>query len=117
MNYLGIQYEMKNPPPLDPGFIPFGVWAEAYLSEADHPISIAVEREDGKIHAHRSFLRGEEYAEANCRYLERLVKLLLWSVGGFRVILCGCDALIGSAGSGALTQTSWPRSMSVPWSL
>ena len=93
MNYLGIQYEMKNPPVLDPGFIPFGIWAEAYLSEADHPISIAVEREDGKIHVHRSFLRGEEYAEANCRYLERLVKLLLWSVGGFRVILCGCDAL------------------------
>ena len=50
MNYLGIQYEMKNPPVLDPGFIPFGIWAEAYLSEADHPISIAVEREDGKIH-------------------------------------------------------------------
>ena len=93
MNYLGIQYEMKNPPVLDPGFIPFGIWAEAYLSEADHPISIAVEREDGKIHVHRSFLRGEEYAEANYRYLERLVKLLLWSVGGFRVILCGCDAL------------------------
>ena len=93
MNYLGIQYEMKNPPVLDPGFIPFGIWAEAYLSEADHPISIAVEREDGKIHVRRSFLRGEEYAEANCRYLERLVKLLLWSVGGFRVILCGCDAL------------------------
>ena len=93
MNYLGIQYEMKNPPVLDPGFIPFGIWAEAYLSEADHPISIAVEREDGKIHVHRSFLRGEEYAEANYRYLERLVKLLLWSVGGFPVILCGCDAL------------------------
>ena len=93
MNYLGIQYEMKNPPVLDPGFIPFGIWAEAYLSEADHPISIAVEREDGKIHVRRSFLRGEEYAEANYRYLERLVKLLLWSVGGFPVILCGCDAL------------------------
>ncbi len=93
MNYLGIQYEMKNPPVLDPGFIPFGIWAEAYLSKADHPIAIAVEREDGKIHVHRSFLRGEEYAEANYRYLERLVKLLLWSVGGFRVILCGCDAL------------------------
>ena len=29
MNYLGITYEMNNTPRLDPGFIPFGVWADA----------------------------------------------------------------------------------------
>lgn len=29
MNYLGIDYSVKNMPALDPGFIPFGVWAKA----------------------------------------------------------------------------------------
>ena len=37
-----------------------------------------------------SCLRGEEYAEANLRYMERTVKFLLWSVGGWRVTICGC---------------------------
>ena len=44
MNYLGIDYSVKNMPALDPGFIPFGIWAKAYLQEADRPFRIAVER-------------------------------------------------------------------------
>lgn len=91
MNYLGIEYSIKNLPVLDREFIPFGVWAQAYLKEAHRPFAVAIEREDGKVHVHRSLLRGEEFAAANERYVERLVKLLLWSVGGFRVTLCGCD--------------------------
>ena len=39
----------------------------------------------------RSFLRGDDHAEANARYLERFVKFLLWAVGGFRVYLAGCE--------------------------
>ena len=91
MQYLGIEYSVKNMPEMDPGFLPFGVWAAAYLSEARSPFAVAVEREEGKVHVHRSYLRGPEFAEANRRYVERLVKFLLWSVGGFRVTLCGCD--------------------------
>ena len=30
MNYLGIEYSVKNLPELDPDFIPFGVWIDAY---------------------------------------------------------------------------------------
>ena len=92
MNYLGISYDIKNIPVLDPGFIPFGVWVNAYLKEATRPFSVAVERENGKISVFNSFLRGEEFAAANERYVERLVKFLLWSVGGWRVYLTGCDA-------------------------
>ena len=29
MQYLGVNYEMKHAPKLDPTFIPFGVWREA----------------------------------------------------------------------------------------
>ena len=33
MNYLGIEYSVRNMPALDPGFIPFGIWAKAYLQD------------------------------------------------------------------------------------
>ena len=44
MKYLGIEFEMKNKPVLDPEFIPFGPWMNAYLEGAERPIRIAVER-------------------------------------------------------------------------
>ncbi len=91
MNYLGIDYSVKNMPVLDDAFVPFGVWMQEYLKGAEHPIAIAVEREDGLTSVRESFIRGEEFAEANYRYVERLVKFELWSIGGFRVYVCGCD--------------------------
>ena len=91
MNYLGIEYSIKNTPVLDPDFIPFGVWMREYLKEATHPIKIAVEREDGLISVRESFIRGDGFAEADLRFVERLVKFELWSIGGFRVYICGAD--------------------------
>lgn len=91
MNYLGIDFDIKNKPVLDESFIPFGVWMTEYLKEATHPIAIAVEREDGKISVRESKIRGEEFAEANYRYVERLVKFELWSIGGFKVYIKGAD--------------------------
>ncbi len=92
MQYLGISYEMKHAPKLDPTFVPFGVWAEAYLKGAGKPIAIAVEREKGKVSVHHTKIYGTaEMAAADYRYVERYVKFLLWSIGGFRVFVCGCD--------------------------
>ena len=71
MNYLGIDYSVKNMPALDPGFISFGVWAKAYLQEADRPFRIAVERDHGKITVYETRLRGEAFAAANIRFAER----------------------------------------------
>lgn len=93
MQYLGIEYSIKNLPALDAAFIPFGVWAKAYLKEAARPFKIAVERENGLVSVFETKLRGAEFAEANARFVERLVKMLLWSVGGWRVYLCGDDAV------------------------
>ena len=94
MQYLGINYEMKHAPKLDPTFIPFGVWREAYLKDAKQPISIAVERDNERISVHHTFIHGTpEMAEADYRYVERYVKFLLWSTGGFRVYICGCSEL------------------------
>ena len=94
MQYLGIEYQMKHPPKLDPTFIPFGVWREAYLKDAKVPISIAVERDRGRVSVHHTFIHGTpEMAETDYRYVERYVKFLLWSIGGFKVSVCGCPEL------------------------
>ena len=94
MQYLGIEYQMKHAPKLDPQFIPFGVWRAAYLKDAKQPISIAVERDKGRISVHHTCIHGTpEMAEADYRYVERYVKFLLWSTGGFRVSICGCPEL------------------------
>ena len=65
MNYLGISYEYRNKPPLDGSFLPFGVWAKAFLSGADRPFKVALERDHGQVSVFSSFLRGEEYAAAS----------------------------------------------------
>ena len=94
MQYLGINYSMNHPPKLDPTFIPFGVWREAYLKDAKMPIAIALERDKGRISVHHTCIHGTpEMAEADYRYVERYVKFLLWSTGGFRVSICGCSDL------------------------
>ncbi len=94
MQYLGIEYQMKHPPKLDPQFIPFGVWRAAYLKDAKKPIAIAVERDKGQVSVHHTSIHGTpEMAEADYRYVERYVKFLLWSTGGFRVSICGCSEL------------------------
>ncbi len=91
MNYLGISFEYKNRPTLDEGFIPFGVWADAFLAKADRPFKVALERDNGTVSVFDSFLRDERFELANYRYMERFVKFLLWSVGGWRVTICGCE--------------------------
>ena len=94
MRYLGVDYSMKNVPELDSGFVPFGVWADAYLKGAKKSVAIAVERNDGSISVRNTYIHGtSEMAEADYRYIERYVKFLLWSIGGFKVYVCGCSDL------------------------
>lgn len=94
MNYLGIDYRIGKLPPLDPDFIPFGVWLDAYEKGAQKPLAIAIERDQGRISVHHTRIHGTpELAEADYRFVERYVKFLLWSVGGWRITLCGDSAL------------------------
>ncbi len=92
MQYLGVNYKMKHIPALDPAFIPFGVWMKEYLAGATQPISIAVERNDGQVSVRQAKIYGTlDMAEADYRFVERYMKFLLWSIGGFRVYVCGCS--------------------------
>ncbi len=92
MQYKNIIFQMRHTPKLDPGFIPFGVWMNAYLENATQPIAIAVERGDGQISVRKAKIYGtQEMAQADYRFVERYMKFLLWSIGGCKVYICGCS--------------------------
>ncbi len=92
MQYLGVTYELKHSPKLDPSFIPFGVWMNAYAKDAEKPISIAVERNNGFISVRHAKIHGTDaMAAADYRFVERYMKFLLWSIGGYKVYICGCS--------------------------
>ena len=92
MNYLGVEYSQKHIPALDPEFIPFGVWMEAYQKDATVPVAIAVERNEGFLSVRHAKIHGTaEMAAADYRFVERYMKFLLWSIGGFKVYICGCS--------------------------
>ena len=94
MQYLGVPFQLRHVPELDSAFIPFGVWVESYLKDAKVPVSIAVERNEGQISVRHTFIHGTEaMAEADYRFIERYVKFLLWSIGGFKVYICGCSEI------------------------
>ena len=91
--YLGVTYRINNIPELDPDFIPMGKWMRAYLTEADHPVRIGIERQ-GKITVRETRIYGtEEMIDADYRYLERYIKFLLWSIGGYRIYISGADKI------------------------
>lgn len=94
MKHLGIEVSVKYVPELDPGFLPLGKFNQAFLRDAKQPLDVAVERAGGQVAVYRSFIHGTaEMAEADNYYVDRLVKMLLWMKGGFRVYLSGSKAV------------------------
>src|SRR5262245_4118104 len=87
-------------PVLDPWFRPAVLANRAFLelvsfSGGPVPVGLALEQTDGNIsHFHTQLLR-ENHSQSlgNFTFLERIVKFLLWSRGGFRVYLKGPAAL------------------------
>lgn len=94
MKHCGIGIKAGYRPVLDEGFVPLASFVKAFLAEAEKPVAIAIERNGGLVSVYETFIReGEEFVEANRFYIERLVKTLLWCRGGFRVTVCGDQAL------------------------
>lgn len=94
MKLYNIEFEVKNNPVLDEGFIPMHKFNQAFLAGATQPLAIAAERNNGYTYVYDTFVReGAEYAAANKFYVERMVKAILWCVGGYKITVCGDDAL------------------------
>ena len=90
MTYLGIEVPVKHVPELDPGFLPLGKFFTAFLKGAEKPLGIAVERAGGEIAVYNTYIHGTpDMAEADRYYADRLIKTLLWYMGGFKVYISG----------------------------
>ena len=94
MKFLGINVNIQNSPELDPGFIPLHLFNKAFLADAKKPVSIAVERAKGEMACFHTFIHGTpEMKEADCFYIDRLVKFILWMKGGFRIYVSGDEMI------------------------
>lgn len=94
MKVYGIEVNIKNVPVLDPTFVPLSAFNKEFLKTAKKPLSIAVERTNGLISVYDTFIHGtEEMRDADNYFVDRMVKFLLWSKGGFKVYICGDEAV------------------------
>jgi len=89
--------KIKIPAPLDPGFLPATVFNRSYVAAAMEsgtavPLVIGLEREGGLFSRLETVVKRDADAET-LRYVERLVKFLLWARGGWRVRLGGPAAI------------------------
>jgi predicted NBD/HSP70 family sugar kinase len=83
-------------PVLDPGFVPAVLWNREFLKKAKstgkaRQIIISLERNNGTVSTFKSEIFPDEadYRELNLKYVERLVKNLLWTKGGYRISIAG----------------------------
>ena len=91
---------MKFRPVLDSEFVPASLWNRAYRARVKESgggrnLAIALERSDGSVSVFRTVVLPHEgkNVAVNHRYVERLLKFLLWQKGGYRVTVGG-DARI-----------------------
>ena len=94
MNKLGVEASLKHIPELDPEFFPVLRFNQAFLRTAQKPVSVAVERDRGQVAVCNTRIHGTpERFEADCYYMDRLVKSLLWMKGGWKVYVAGDEAI------------------------
>jgi predicted NBD/HSP70 family sugar kinase len=81
--------------PLDRGFLPAALFTRKYrqlaATNGGVPLRIALQRGDGSISTYNTTVIPAQagYVEATRFYVERLVKMLLWQRGGWKVIVGG----------------------------
>jgi predicted NBD/HSP70 family sugar kinase len=102
-------------PVLDPEFLPAALWNRAYreLVTRDakaRPFALALVRPDGtaSVHHDRVLSVAHPGAAHTLRYVERLLKFLLWQKGGCRVLVAGADDICRSLSQ--LYSPTGPRS-------
>jgi len=87
----------KIPAPLDPGFRPAVLWNRAYVAAAKAsgdvvPLVIGLERENSLVSRYQTVVKATADADT-LRYVERVVKFLLWARGGWKIYVGGPKAV------------------------
>lgn len=105
---MTLMHPLNAPAPLDPGFLPAVIFNRHYLqtvraSGQAVPLVIGLERECGLVSRYETVVRSSADAET-LRYVERIVKFLLWARGGWKLHIGG-PKTIGEA----LRKTYSPR--------
>jgi len=87
-------------PPLDPGFRPLALGNRNYqravaAAKVKIPLAIALERNEGCVSVFKTEIlpAGSSGDVATRLYVERLVKFLLWQVGGWKITVGGPGAI------------------------
>lgn len=86
---------LKVKAPLDPGFMPMAVvyrdFEAAVAAEGGQKLTVGLERNDGltSVYTVDIFKDGTGHDEENHEFVERLVKTLLWTRGGYKLIIAG----------------------------
>ena len=89
---------LRVPAELDPAFVPASLWRRAYRgivakASDSRAISIVLQRPDGTTFVEHDRLLPVSAANdpLTLRYVERLIKTLLWQKGGCTVLIAGAD--------------------------
>jgi len=93
----GLEVPTRHRPVLDPGFLPAVLWNRAYharvrATRGAVDLGVALVRQDGTTFTHKARILPPTAANAalNRKYVERLVKFLLWQKGGCTIQVAGC---------------------------
>ncbi len=83
---------------LDPSFEPMAVVVRQMCEatkENGQDIIIAAERNDGYVCTYKTrvFPDGTGHDEENYRFVERIVKSLLWVAGGYKIVIAGSETI------------------------
>jgi predicted NBD/HSP70 family sugar kinase len=96
----GLEVSPRHRPVLDPTFLPAVLWNRAYearvrTTRGSVDLGIALVRQDGTTFTHKTRILPPTAAHAglNRKYVERLVKFLLWQKGGCTILIKGCDSV------------------------
>ena len=89
---------MKFVPTLDkqfrPMYLEFAKYKKEVAEAANKPLKICVERNDGYkyVYSYDIFASADK-ADRNNRMAERIIKTILWVVGGYKIYICGDDGV------------------------
>ena len=89
---------MKFVPTLDkqfrPMYLEFAEYKKEVVEAANKPLKICVERNDGYkyVYSYDIFASADK-ADRNNRMAERIIKTILWVVGGYKIYICGDDGV------------------------
>lgn len=85
--------DLKLKPVLDPEFIPAVLWNKEFRKkvaiEGGEKIVIVLERTNGTRSTYSTNILKNDEENLNIKYVERLVKFLLWMKGGYKITISG----------------------------